>query len=123
MSNFAKTSIDFSASRTELHETLKLTGAEISYNALPAGVAIPFVHKHKDNEEIYLFVNGEGEFYADGEIVAVKAGDALRVDPACERCIKAGAEGLAYYCVQVKAHSLGGFTMTDGVMCESKAFA
>ena len=33
--------------RTELHETLGLTGCEASYNVLPAGAAIPFVHAHK----------------------------------------------------------------------------
>ncbi len=31
--------------RTELHEKLALTGAEISLNTLPAGANVPFVHK------------------------------------------------------------------------------
>ena len=39
--------------RTELHEKLALTGAEISLNTLPAGANVPFVHSHKANEEIY----------------------------------------------------------------------
>lgn len=121
MANFAKTSIDFSKARTELHDTLKLTGAEISYNTLPAGVEIPFVHSHKENEEIYLFIEGDGKFYADGEIVEIKKGDALRVDPACARCIKAGTLGLSYFCVQVKSGSLEHFTMSDGVISETKA--
>ena len=38
--------------RTELHEKLALTGAEISLNTLPAGANVPFVHSHKANEEI-----------------------------------------------------------------------
>lgn len=33
--------------RTELHEKLALTGAEISLNTLPAGANVPFVHSHK----------------------------------------------------------------------------
>ena len=35
--------------RTELHEKLALTGAEISLNTLPAGANVPFVHSHKAN--------------------------------------------------------------------------
>ena len=38
--------------RIELHEKLSLTGAEISLNELPAGANVPFVHSHKENEEI-----------------------------------------------------------------------
>ena len=40
--------------RTEFHQTLGLTGAEVSFNNLPAGVSVPFVHSHKENEEIYM---------------------------------------------------------------------
>ena len=123
MSAFAKFSIPADAGRTELHNQMNLTGCEVSYNRLPAGAAIPFVHKHKENEELYLITEGSGEFYLDGELVAVKAGDCLRIDPSCERCTKAGAEGLAYFCIQTKQGSLQHFTMDDGVMCETKAFA
>jgi len=35
--------------RTEFHQTLGLTGAEVSFNSLPAGVSVPFVHSHKEN--------------------------------------------------------------------------
>lgn len=42
MSNFKHTHITNEA-RTELHETLSLTGAEISINTLPAGECVPFV--------------------------------------------------------------------------------
>lgn len=124
MSNFAKMSLPSDAARTELHDSLKLTGCEVSFNQLPAGAAIPFVHKHKENEELYLVVKGSGEFFVDGEITPVKAGDCVRIDPEGERCIKAGSEGLSYYCIQAKAGSLHQFTMSDGVMCpDTKAFA
>ena len=45
-------------SRIELHEKLSLTGAEISLNELPAGANVPFVHSHKENEEIYGILSG-----------------------------------------------------------------
>ena len=46
MANYAKTNIG-NESRVELHETLSLTGAEISINKLPAGANVPFIHSHK----------------------------------------------------------------------------
>ena len=55
MANYVKTTVG-NDGRTELHETLGLTGAEISINQLPAGAGVPFVHAHKNNEEIYTAV-------------------------------------------------------------------
>ena len=46
--------------RTELHDVLGLTGAEISINNLPAGAGVPFVHSHKKNEEIYIILSARG---------------------------------------------------------------
>ena len=50
--NFKKVGVQEGA-RIELHDTLGLTGAEISINVLPAGASVPFVHAHRQNEEIY----------------------------------------------------------------------
>ena len=52
MKNYTKISVGQDA-RTELHDQLDLTGAEISVNNLPAGAGVPFVHYHHKNEEIY----------------------------------------------------------------------
>ena len=52
MANYSKTSVA-DAERVELHDQLGLTGAEVSINILPAGASVPFVHSHKENEEIY----------------------------------------------------------------------
>ena len=57
MKNYTKTNIG-NDGRTELHEALDLTGAEISINRLPAGAGVPFVHSHKNNEEIYGVISG-----------------------------------------------------------------
>ena len=59
MANFKKISVKDEA-RTELHDLLGLTGAEISVNVLPAGACVPFVHAHKHNEEIYCVLEGKG---------------------------------------------------------------
>ena len=57
MTNYAKTNIG-NEGRVELHETLSLTGAEISINTLPAGANVPFIHSHKTNEEVYGILSG-----------------------------------------------------------------
>lgn len=79
--NFQKISLE-EAPRTELHDKLGLTGCEVSVNRLPAGAAVPFVHAHKQNEELYGVLEGRGELWIDGEVVEVKAGDWFRISPA-----------------------------------------
>ena len=81
MANYAKTTVG-KEGRVELHEKLGLTGAEISVNELPAGVGVPFVHSHKENEEIYGILAGKGKAVIDGETVDLTAGDWLRIAPA-----------------------------------------
>ena len=116
MSNYAKISIGREG-RTELHDSLGLTGAEISINSLPAGAGVPFVHAHRKNEEIYGILAGEGSAVIDGENTALAAGDWLRIAPAAKRQFFAGEqEGITYVCIQVREGSLEGFTAEDAVM-------
>ena len=68
MNNYTKVSVA-QDTRTELHDKLSLTGAEISVNNLPAGAGVPFVHSHKKNEEIYIILSGKGKAVIDGETV------------------------------------------------------
>lgn len=116
MNNFKKVSVAEEA-RVELHDLLGLTGAEVSINALPAGASVPFVHSHKQNEEIYAVLEGEGKAVIDGESVALKAGDWVKIAPAAKRQFFAAADkGIKYICIQVKENSLEGYTMTDAVV-------
>ena len=104
-------------SRTELHDKLGLTGAEVSINTLPAGAGVPFVHAHKQNEEIYGILTGKGMAVIDGEEITLTAGDWLRVAPAAKRQFSAAADSaISYVCIQVKEYSLAGFTQEDAVV-------
>lgn len=79
MKNYVKTNIG-NEGRVELHETLGLTGAEVSINQLTAG-------------------------------------DWLKVSPAAKRQFSAAADtGMTFVCIQVKEHSLAGFTAADAVV-------
>ena len=118
MANFSKVTVTEDA-RTELHDKLSLTGAEISINNLPAGASVPFVHTHKKNEEIYAVLEGKGKFVIDGESVELAAGDWIRVSPAGKRRLFAADDSaIRYVCIQVKENSLEGYTADDGVVEE-----
>ena len=116
MANYTKINIG-NEGRVELHDQLSLTGAEVSVNHLPAGAGVPFVHSHKNNEEIYGILSGRGKAVVDGEEIALAAGDWLRIAPAAKRQFSAAADsGVAYVCIQVRENSLGGFTAGAAVV-------
>lgn len=116
MANYTKATIG-KESRIELHETLALTGAEISLNELPAGAGVPFVHSHKENEEIYGVLSGKGKVVIDGEEISLAAGDWLKIAPVAKRQFFAASDsGITYICIQVKENSLEHFTADDAVI-------
>ena len=118
MKNFNKVSVAQDA-RTELHDKLSLTGAEVSVNNLPAGACVPFVHSHKNNEEIYLVLAGKGKAVVDGETVELAAGDWVKIAPAAKRQFFAADDSaISFACIQVKANSLEGYTADDAVIEE-----
>lgn len=116
MNNFNKISI-LEDTRIELHDQLELTGAEISVNTLPKGTSVPFIHSHKQNEEIYAIIEGEGYAVIDGKDVGLQKGDWLRISPSAKRQFFASDKtALKYICIQVKANSLEGYTLTDAII-------
>lgn len=99
-----------------LNQTLGLTGCEVSLNKMPAGVGMPFHHKHRLNEEVYVFVAGKGEFQVDGETFPIAEGSVVRVARDGERCWRNTGEGeLVYVVIQAREGSHEGHTTQDGV--------
>ena len=116
MSNYTKTNVG-NEGRTELHEALSLTGAEVSINSLPAGAGVPFAHSHKNNEEIYGIIAGKGTAIIEEDIVEITAGDWLKISPAAKRqFFAANDSSITYICIQVKENSLDGFTVNDAII-------
>ena len=116
MANYTKTTIG-KENRIELHEKLSLTGAEISLNELHAGVNVPFVHSHKENEEIYGILSGNGKAIIDGEEISLSTGNWIKIAPAAKRQFFASdISGITYICIQVKENSLEHFTAEDAVI-------
>ncbi|MDE7154018.1 MAG: cupin domain-containing protein [Muribaculaceae bacterium] len=95
------------------------TSCEISFGSLPTGAAIPFFHSHRENEENYIILSGEGKFQVDDTVFDIAEGSVIRVATHSDRNIKCtSAEPLVYICIQAKEGSLGGYTMTDADVTE-----
>lgn len=100
-------------------DLLGTTGCEISINSLPANAGMPFYHKHDQNEEVYIFIQGRGEMQIDDDIIKVQEGSLVNIAPQGMRTWRnTGVEPLVYLIIQVKQHSLDQYSLTDGVIGE-----
>jgi mannose-6-phosphate isomerase-like protein (cupin superfamily) len=101
-----------------LKELLGFTSCEISINSLPVGGAMPFLHKHDKNEEIYIFLSGKGEFQIDDDTFPIKEGSVVRVSPKGERAWRntSKTETLVFLCLQAVDDSFQqAGTISDGL--------
>lgn len=95
------------------------TSCEISFGTLPKGVAVPFFHSHRENEENYIILSGAGKFQVNDIVFDVTEGSIIRVATNSDRNLKCTSEEpMTYICIQAKEGSLGGYTMTDADMTE-----
>lgn len=99
-----------------LKDHLKLTGMQISLGVLPPGIAVPFTHQHKVNEELYIFVRGKGQMQIDNDVFDVEEGTVVRVAPDGERTWRNNSqEEMHYVVIQAKENSLSQDTFDDGI--------
>jgi len=73
---------------------LGLANSGLSYQRFAPNYRLPFGHKHKEQEEVYVFVAGSGRMKLDEEVVDVKQWDMVRIPSATMRCVEAGSDGL-----------------------------
>ena len=73
---------------------LELEGFGVSYQRVAPNFRIPFAHKHKKQEEVYVVISGGGCAKLEEEIVELKPWDALRVPNDTMRGFEAGPEGM-----------------------------
>lgn len=87
-----------------------LTGMEVSVTklpALPAGAAIPFLHRHRAHEELYVFTGGRGQMLVDGSVIDVEEGSVVRVAPGGARTLRASpGQELHYLCIQARQDAM-----------------
>lgn len=100
-------------------KALGFTSMEVSLNNLAPGQGSPFVHQHREHEELYLFLRGTGEFLVDDTVIPVQAGTVLRVEPEARRAWRNnGSENLEFVVVQANRNSLTG---NDGIRLDESA--
>ena len=72
---------------------LGMENAGVSYLRLAPGFRIPFAHKHKNQEEVYVLVNGSARVKLEDDVRDMKPWDAVRVHRDTIRGFEAGDEG------------------------------
>ena len=60
---------------------------------------MPFGHRHREQEEVYVVVSGSGRLKLDDERVEVAPWDVIRVAPEVGRGFEAGPDGLEVICL------------------------
>ena len=104
-----------------LQSVLGSGGMEMSLNVVPPGKGMPFLHKHKVNEEVYVIVGGQGQFLVDGECIDVQEGSVVRISPAGERGWRNNSDvPLHFLCIQYRADSVIEGRTHDGQGVEGK---
>lgn len=124
MTNFKKAELgtieeidkNYENGKAFLHNLLELTSCEISVSSMPAGIKLPFNHKHKQNEEIYIFLKGKGTMTLDNEVIEVQEGSCVKVLPDAIRTMESKTD-IQYICVQAKERSLEQFGFADAELC------
>ena len=75
---------------------LALERSGLSCQRLAPGLRVPFGHKHKEQEELYVVVSGGGRLKIEDEILELTRWDAVRVPGHEMRCFEAGPEGIEF---------------------------
>ncbi len=75
----------------------------VSINAITPGDGAGYWHSYSVLEELYLFLDGEGEMALDGEILKVGPGTAVRVSQGVQRtwrCLPTSPVPLLWVCIR-----------------------
>jgi len=104
-----------------LGNLLGSAGLEMSLNAVPPGKGIPFLHRHRENDEVYVVVGGRGQFLIDGECIEVAEGSVLRIAPHGVRAWRNNSDAPLYFlCLQYRADSVIQGGTLDGQRVDGK---
>jgi mannose-6-phosphate isomerase-like protein (cupin superfamily) len=73
---------------------LELEHLGVSYQRLEPGYRLPFGHRHRTQEEVYVVIGGSARAKVEDEVVELGPLDALRVHKDTARSFEAGPEGV-----------------------------
>lgn len=66
----------------------------LTHFRLRPGKRSPFVHRHREAEEVYVVLSGSGRIKLGAEVREIGELDAIRIAPELPRAFEAGPEGL-----------------------------
>jgi mannose-6-phosphate isomerase-like protein (cupin superfamily) len=78
---------------------LGLEHSGVSYQRLAPSFRLPFGHKHKNQEEVYVLVSGAARVKLEDDVVDLKPFDAVRVPKDTMRGFEAGPEGAEFIAI------------------------
>lgn len=99
-------------------EPLELESSGVSYLRLASGERVPFGHKHKQQEEVYVVVAGSGRIKLDDEVVELRRWDALRIPTGTMRNVEGGPEGIELILFGAPNAGPGDADVTEGWWAE-----
>jgi mannose-6-phosphate isomerase-like protein (cupin superfamily) len=73
---------------------LELENFGVSYQRVAPNYRIPFAHRHKNQEELYVVISGSARAKLEDEVLELRQYDALRVPKETMRGFEAGPEGV-----------------------------
>ena len=99
-SDYTKAHFDFSSLHwlTSPRKHLDLEGVALGLIRIPANEGYTFTHSHRQQEEVYIVIEGSGIIAVNDELIALERGDLVRVAPAARRALKANDDGLFVIC-------------------------
>jgi mannose-6-phosphate isomerase-like protein (cupin superfamily) len=75
-------------------EPLELENSGVSYLRVAPGERVPFGHKHKEQEEVYVVIGGGGRIKLEDEVIELRRWDAIRIPTDTMRNLEGGPEGI-----------------------------
>jgi mannose-6-phosphate isomerase-like protein (cupin superfamily) len=93
---------------------LELENSGVSYQRLAPNFRLPFGHKHKRQEEIYVLVGGSARMKLGDEVVELEQWDAVRVPKDTMRGLEAGPEGAEFIAIGAPNTGPGDAEMEQG---------
>jgi mannose-6-phosphate isomerase-like protein (cupin superfamily) len=93
---------------------LGLEHSGLSYLRVAPGFRLPFGHKHKNQEEVYVLVSGSARMKIEDEVKELKQWDAVRVHKDTMRTFEGGDEGAEFLVVGAPNTGPGDADMVQG---------
>ena len=93
---------------------LELENSGLSYLWVGPNFRVPFGHTHKQQEEVYVLVEGSARIRIDDETRELKQWDAVRLSKDAMRAVEGGPEGALFLAIGAPNTGPGDADMEQG---------